>query len=125
MGVALYGNGGLDTHYGSNPYARFAARGSAAVDLEQALLTPALAFKIDEANSVSAALNIAYQSVEAKGLGIFAQFSENPAEVSNRGHDDSTGVGVRLGWLGHLGDYVTAGAEVKTAWLRRGSLEVD
>ena len=26
-GVALYGNGGLDTNYGSNPYARFGAQG--------------------------------------------------------------------------------------------------
>jgi long-chain fatty acid transport protein len=109
-GVALYGNGGLDTHYGSNPYARFGAQGSAAVDLEQAFLTPAIAFKINEANSVSAALNLAYQRFEAQGIGIFANFSENPSDVSNRGHDDSTGVGVRLGWLGHVGDYVTVGA---------------
>jgi long-chain fatty acid transport protein len=109
-GVALYGNGGLDTDYGSNPYARFGAQGSAGVDLEQAFLSPAVAFKINEANSLGAALNIAYQRFEAKGIGIFAGFSENPADVSNRAHDDSTGVGVRLGWLGHVGDYVTLGA---------------
>jgi long-chain fatty acid transport protein len=110
VGVALYGNGGLDTHYGSNPYARFGAQGSAAVDLEQAFLTPAIAFKINDANSVGAALNVAYQRFEAKGIGIFANFSENPTDVSNRAHDDSTGVGIRLGWLGHVGDYVTVGA---------------
>jgi long-chain fatty acid transport protein len=109
-GVALYGNGGLDTDYGSNPYGRFGAQGSAGVDLEQAFLSPAVAFKINEANSLGAALNVAYQRFEAKGIGIFANFSENPADVSNRAHDDSTGVGVRLGWLGHVGDYVTLGA---------------
>src|ERR1039457_6320988 len=45
-GVALYGNGGLDTNYGSNPYARFGAKGPAGVDLEQAFLSPALAFNL-------------------------------------------------------------------------------
>jgi long-chain fatty acid transport protein len=109
-GVALYGNGGLDTNYGSNPYARFGAQGVAGVDLEQAFLSPAVAFKINESNSLGVALNVAYQRFEAKGIGIFANFSENPADVSNRGHDDSTGVGVRLGWLGQVGDYVTLGA---------------
>jgi long-chain fatty acid transport protein len=109
-GIALYGNGGLDTNYGSNPYARFGAQGPAGVDLEQAFLSPAIAFKLNDANSLGAALNIAYQRFEAKGIGLFANFSENPADVSNRGHDDSTGVGVRLGWLGQVGDYVTVGA---------------
>jgi len=109
-GVALYGNGGLDTDYSSNPYARFGATGAAGVDLEQAFLSPALAFKINDANSLGLALNIAYQRFAAKGLGIFANFSANPSDVSNRGNDDATGLGVRLGWLGRLGDYVTVGA---------------
>jgi long-chain fatty acid transport protein len=109
-GVALYGNGGLDTDYGSNPYARFGAHGVAGVDLQQAFLSPAFAFKVNDANSLGAALNVAYQRFEAKGIGIFSNFSAIPADVSNRGHDDSTGVGVRLGWLGQVGRYVTLGA---------------
>lgn len=109
-GVGLYGNGGLDTNYGSNPYARFGAQGSAGVNLEQAFLTPALAVKINEANSLGLAVNVAYQRFEAKGIGIFGNFSEAPDDVSNRAHDDSTGVGFRLGWLGRLNDYVSVGA---------------
>jgi long-chain fatty acid transport protein len=109
-GVALYGNGGLDTNYGSNPYARFGAQGSAGVDLEQAFLTPALAVKLNDANSLGVALNVAYQRFEAKGIGIFGNFSQAPGDVSNRAHDDSTGVGIRIGWLGRLNDYVSLGA---------------
>jgi long-chain fatty acid transport protein len=109
-GVGLYGNGGLDTNYGSNPYARFGAQGSAGVNLEQAFLTPALAVKINEANSLGLAVNVAYQRFEAKGIGLFGNFSEAPDDVSNRAHDDSTGVGIRLGWLGRLNDYVSVGA---------------
>ena len=109
-GVALYGNGGLDTNYGSNPYARFGAQGPAGVDLEQAFLSPALAVKLNETNCLVIALNCAYERFEAKGIGFFAGFSEQPEDVSNRAHGDSTGVGVRLGWLGQVGDYVTLGA---------------
>ena len=109
-GVALYGNGGLDTSYRSNPYARFGAQGPAGVDLQQAFLSPALALKLNEANSLGIALNVAYQRFEAKGIGIFSGFSEQPDNVSNRAHDDSTGVGVRLGWLGQLNEYVSFGA---------------
>jgi long-chain fatty acid transport protein len=109
-GVALYGNGGLDTNYGSNPYSRFGAQGSAGVDLEQAFLTPALAVKLNDANSLGAALNIAYQRFEAKGIGIFGNFSQAPGDVSNRAHDDSTGVGIRIGWLGRVNDYISLGA---------------
>jgi len=109
-GVALYGNGGLDTDYGSNPYARFGAQGRAGVDLEQAFLTPALAIKLNDANSLGVALNVAYQRFEAKGIGLFGNLSEAPDDVSNRAHDDSTGVGIRLGWLGQLNDYVSLGA---------------
>jgi long-chain fatty acid transport protein len=109
-GVALYGNGGLDTDYRSNPFARFGANGSAGVDLEQAFLSPALAFKINDANSVGVSLNIAYQRFKAKGIGLFAGFSSDPADVSDHGADTSTGLGVRLGWLGHIGDFVTVGA---------------
>jgi long-chain fatty acid transport protein len=100
----------LDTNYGSNPYARFGAQGSAGVDLQQAFLTPALAVKINDANSLGVALNVAYQRFEAKGIRIFAGFSESPDDVSNRAQDDSTGVGIRLGWLGRLNDYVSVGA---------------
>jgi len=114
-GIALYGNGGLDTDYAVNPFARFAppgstvAKGSAGVNLQQAFLTPAVSYKLGEHQSLGLSLNIAYQRFEAKGVGLFAGFSSDQTTVSNRGFDDSFGAGVRLGWLGHF-DYVTLGA---------------
>ena len=115
-GIGLYGNGGLDTDYAVNPFARFAppgstvANGPAGVNLQQAFLSPALAFRIDDHNTLGASLNIAYERFEAKGVGLFAGFSSDQADVSDRGFDDSFGAGVRLGWLGHFGDTVTVGA---------------
>jgi long-chain fatty acid transport protein len=109
-GIALYGNGGLDTDYKFNPYARFGAQGPAGVDLKQAFLTPALAFKVNDSNSVGIGANLAYQRFTAKGIGLFSNFSASPDNVSDRGTAHSTGAGVRFGWLGKIGDDVTLGA---------------
>src|ERR1019366_4972290 len=99
-GIALYGNGGLDTDYKFNPYARFGAQGPAGVALKQAFLTPALAFKVNDANSIGLGINVAYRRFSAKGIGLFSSFSASPDNVSDRGAAHSTGVGAWLGWLG-------------------------
>jgi long-chain fatty acid transport protein len=110
FGLALFGNGGLNTNYGTNPFGRFGAQGPAGVNLEQAFLTPAIGYNITPDQSIGLALNIGWQRFSAKGIGLFANFSSDPGAVSNRGNDDSTGAGVRLGWLGKFGSYVTLGA---------------
>ncbi len=110
VGVALFGNGGMNTDYQENPFARFGATGSAGVDLSQAFISPAIAVKLGDSQSIGLAVNLAYQKFEAKGVGIFSAFSADPAHVSNQGYDDSTGWGVRLGWQGHFGEHLKLGA---------------
>lgn len=110
VGVALYGNGGMNTDYGVNPFARFGASGAAGVDLEQAFLSPAIAYNLGAGQSVGLAVNLAYQRFKAKGIGLFSNFSSDPGAVSNRGYDNSTGAGARLGWTGSFGPYLTLGA---------------
>jgi long-chain fatty acid transport protein len=110
FGVALFGNGGLNTDYRSNPFARFGSQGPAGVNLQQAFLSPALAYQVTPTQSLGVALNIAYQKFEARGLGAFAGFSSAPTAVTNRGADTATGLGFRLGWSGQFGNYVTLGA---------------
>ena len=101
-GVAVYGNGGLNTDYEQNPYARFGASGSAGVNLEQLFVTPSLAWKLNDNHAIGIALNVAYQRFYARGLEVFGAFSQAPENVSNQGTDTSTGVGLRLGWTGTL-----------------------
>ena len=110
FGVALFGNGGLNTNYSVNPYGRFGAQGPAGVNLEQAFLSPAIAYSITPDQSLGVALNVAWQRFSAKGIGLFSGFSSSPEAVSDRGNDDSSGAGVRVGWLGRFGPYVTLGA---------------
>lgn len=109
-GVAVYGNGGMNTRYRDNPYGRFGATGTAGVNLEQLFVTPSLAWKPHADHSIGIGLNVAYQRFKAEGIGLFGGFSASPGQVSNRGNDDTLGVGVRVGWVGQLLPGVSVGA---------------
>lgn len=110
VGLAVYGNGGMNTDYGTNPYGRFGATGAAGVNLEQLFVAPSVAYKVNGQHTLGASLTVAHQRFEAKGLGLFSGFSSAPGQVSNQGTDSSTGLGVRLGWIGQLTPQVTVGA---------------
>jgi len=107
IGIAVYGNGGMNTDYGSNPFSRFGGTGSAGVNLEQLFISPSVAYQLNDSHTVGVAINIAYQRFEAKGVGFFSGFSAAPASVSNQGVDSSAGAGVRLGWTGKVAPTVT------------------
>jgi long-chain fatty acid transport protein len=110
VGVAVYGNGGMNTDYGQNPYARFGATGAAGVNLEQLFISPSIAYKVNDTHTFGIALNVAYQRFKAKGIGFFSGFSSSPDNVSEQGTDSSTGAGVRLGWIGILTPQLSLGA---------------
>lgn len=109
-GIALYGNGGMNTKYASNPYARFGSTGSAGINLEQLFITPSVAYKLNEQNALGLAVNFAYQRFSAEGLNAFAPSSASPANLTNRGNDSSTGYGFRIGWTGQVTPELTLGA---------------
>jgi long-chain fatty acid transport protein len=113
FGVAVYGNGGMNTDYATNPFAAFGGSGPAGVDLMQLFVAPTVAWKSGN-HSFGASLNLAYQRFKAEGIQGFAGFSASPGNVSNRGYDDSTGFGVRVGWTGQVSPAVTLGATYQT-----------
>lgn len=104
LGLAIYGNGGMNTGYDNNPYAAFGNTGTASVDLTQVFISPAVSWKYAENQSIGIATNILYQRFEARGIGAFGGFSEDGSNLSNRGKDDATGVGARIGWAGKFFD---------------------
>ncbi len=114
-GVAVYGNGGMNTEYRSNPYARFGAQGTAGVNLEQLFVTPALAFAPTRGHSLGVGVNLALQRFSAQGIGLFDGFSSAPGSVSDRGTDSSFGAGLRLGWTGEL----SPGLRVGLTWSQK------
>ncbi|MBC7752463.1 MAG: outer membrane protein transport protein [Candidatus Saccharibacteria bacterium] len=114
LGIAAYGNGGMNTNYKVNPYGRFGATGTAGVNLEQLFISPAVGWKINDHNSIGIAANIVYQRFNAKGISVFGGFSQDPSHISNNGNDDSYGVGARIGWIGKFNDYLSLGASYQT-----------
>lgn len=109
-GIAVYGNGGMNTHYRTNPFARFGSTGVAGVNLEQLFVSPALAYRLAPGEAIGVSANIGYQLFKAQGIGGFAGFSSNPGAVSDRNYDHAFGSGVRIGYQGQLTPELTIGA---------------
>ena len=108
IGVALFGNGGMNTTYANVPNAACAGfglpnqgvfcGGRAGVDLMQAFLTVGYARKFG-AVSFGVAPVLAIQRFKAEGLSAFGAFgfSSDAAHLTNNGYDWSYGGGVRAG----------------------------
>lgn len=123
LGVTVYGNGGMNTDYknGASVAANMCGLGAPAsnplcgsgklgVNLEQLIVAPTFAYKVNASNSIGVSPLFVYQRFSADGLQAFGGLSSDPANLTNRGHDSSTGWGVRLGWQGRVADSVTLGA---------------
>jgi long-chain fatty acid transport protein len=111
LGVSVFGNGGMNTTYDASPFAALGGSSPAGVDLMQLFIAPTVAWKTGN-HAFGASLNLAYQRFEARGLEPFDNpgFSSSPGNVTNRGHDDATGLGVRIGWTGQISPALTLGA---------------
>jgi long-chain fatty acid transport protein len=114
IGVAIFGNGGLNTSYTTPTPLLGNTRGG--VDLQQLFVSPTIAYKLNAHNFIGLAANIAYQRVSVEGLQNFASpyLSSNPANVTNTGHSNSYGAGVRVGWLGEINKVFNVGASFQT-----------
>jgi len=119
LGVAIYGNGGLNTSYTTPILLLGTTRGG--VNIEQVFISPTLAYKVGAHNSFGIAANIAIQLFADEGLQNFeSTASIDPAHVSNNGNSYGTGGGVRVGWLGELNRVVSVGATYQSrTWVSK------
>jgi long-chain fatty acid transport protein len=84
--------------------------GTLGVDLSQLIVAPTLAYKFNPQHAVGVSLQLGYQRFKIVGAQAFAGLSSAPANVSNNGYDDSTGIGIQLGYQGRIGDTLSIGA---------------
>jgi len=125
MGLTIYGNGGMNTDYaggkvncGSGAATANALCGSGrlGIDLTQLIVAPTVAYKVSDNHSFGISPLIVQQQFKADGLQAFDNAPGFPAmtsaqgKVTGNGYDTSNGVGVRLGYLGKLGDRLSVGA---------------
>ncbi len=137
IGIAVYGNGGMNTDFpadsgnylgfpgvpASGPY----GDGPAGVDLQQMFITPTYAHKfMDGKLNVGVSAVIARQKFKAKGLGNFngtgpvAQayplppFTVDPANMTNNGYDKAWGYGGKIGVTFKPNDMITLAASYQS-----------
>jgi long-chain fatty acid transport protein len=110
VGIAVYGNGGMNTDYGRIAIA--GATSNTYSNLEQMFIAPTFAWKINKNHSIGVSLNLVFQNFEARGLESFDVAAQTTAvgSVTNRGKDTSRGYGLKLGWTGQISPAVTLGA---------------
>lgn len=112
VGLAVYGNGGMNTSYNTSPFQGFGESGPTKMNLEQLFISPSVAWKATPDHVFGAALNLAHQRFSIRGLTPFTQpgTSESSGNVHNQGTDSSNGAGVRLGWIGQIAPQWRLGA---------------
>ncbi len=113
-GIVITGNGGMNTNYDRNPFGSFGAQGEAGVNLRQIFITPTLAASLGEGHSFGVSPILLLQSFSMTGIQPFKPASSAPDKMTNNGDDWSTGAGLRIGYLGHLGSAVSVGAFYQT-----------
>ncbi len=120
LGVSVFGNGGMNTDYGHNPFGVYAQMGGVSnpgaggQNMAQLFVSPTWSMKLNPTNAIGVSLNLAYQQFSAKGLYAFEQISATPTALTNNGTDSSTGYGARIGWTGQVTPAVTLGATYQT-----------
>jgi len=140
VGAALYGNGGMNTQYGSQ-YTAFdlgtyggnssnnlfgLGGGNTGVNLEQLGLALTYSRRLNESFDLGASLVLAMQSFEAKGLGAFAGFTETTTQtcmsgfcvaapnLTDNGKEWSYGAGFQIGGLWKVNPMVDLGLSYRT-----------
>ena len=132
-GIALYGNGGMNTSYpavsrqcydpGSMsmvPGAGIFCAGEAGVDLTQLFIAPAYARNLTDKLSIGISPIFSVQWFSAKGVQSFAMLSGDPAHLSNNGKNYSFGAGLRIGVQYEVSDGLRIGvAAVSPIYMTR------
>lgn len=135
FGFAIYGNGGIGNDYEPSPFDRAAGGGKPtridhtdrlSIREVSLLAVPSLAWKATPEHAFGAGLLLAYQSFNAKGLGLFGCFtpegardaacqlgapvpSREPGGLTNNGNAYQVGIGLRVGWLWNVHPRFTLG----------------
>jgi long-chain fatty acid transport protein len=115
LGVSVFGNGGMNTEYGANPFLGLGA-GTVplGVNLEQLFIAVNYSFDVTDQLTLGIAPTFAVQRFAATGLQAFIPMSMNPGAVTNNGDDWSTGFGVSLGMLWRPSDEWAIGASYRS-----------
>jgi len=118
LGLAIYGNGGMNTDYSSSntPSGAGTFGGDhAGVDYMQIFTNMNYSRKFSNGKAswgLSTILN--YSRIRMNGLSLFAPYSNNPTNLSDNNYDHAFGIGLRVGVLGEVMPGLRLGASYQT-----------
>ena len=107
VGITVYGNGGMNTDYGTN---MLNGNGRLGIDIAQLIVAPTLGYKLNDTHSVGVSPLLVHQTMKATGLQGFVGISNDASNLTDMGTDTSNGFGVRLGYLAKINDKLSFGA---------------
>jgi long-chain fatty acid transport protein len=108
-GVAIYGNGGMNTNYPSQTFGD-ASISTTGVNMAQLFANLNFSQKLGANHALGLSVVFGYQYFEAEGLTNFGGFSMNPGKLTNNGQDNSLGVGFKVGYYGKITPQLSVGA---------------
>jgi long-chain fatty acid transport protein len=125
IGLSIYANGGMNTKWnaadtgGPGVFSSAAfglGDGTAGVDLAQMFFSGTYASKMSSTSSWGASVIFAYQKFKAYGLEAFGAngFSSDASNLTNKGYDDSTGFGLKVGVQGEVSPGISLGASYQS-----------
>ncbi len=122
IGMAMIGNGGMNTTYKPNIFDvnnQDMAAATIGVDLMQMLIPITVAYKLNDEHAIGISLVLGAQRFSARGLEAFNSdnfgITSESAYLTGNGNDYATGAGFRFGWRGKfLDDRLTLGATYAT-----------
>lgn len=124
IGLAMYGNGGMNTDY--KPFANSMCGGlgggngsfcggRTGIDMAQAFIVGSYAHSFHKGRySLGISPIFAAQTFKIRGVGAFGMFSSDNSSVSDRGRDYSFGAGFRVGGQAELLPGLKLGASYKS-----------
>ncbi len=119
LGLAVYGNGGMNTDYPTatfDPAGMFGETTPTGVNLMQLFVAPTFSVLIADSHGLGITPIFAWQGFEAKGLQAFGEmgFSSDPEKLTNNGNSSAVGYGVKVGYLGEWLGYLSFGASYQS-----------
>lgn len=125
VGITVYGNGGLNTDYpggqvncgmGANTANVLCGSGRLGIDMMQLIVAPTVAYKLDAHHAIGVSPLLVQQTFKVDGLHAFDNAPGFPpmtsaqGSVTGKGTDTSSGMGLRLGYLGKWSGNIMLGA---------------
>lgn len=114
LGLFMFGNGGMNTEYGTNVFGVWGGSDPLGVNLEQAFFSANLSYEVSDQLTVGIAPVFALQRFSATGLEPFTGGSSAPTLMTNNGDDWSSGYGFNVGVIYEPNPQWTFGAAYRS-----------